>query len=98
MVAVDLNQGSETFRQWCSAVLTRPSQAFYVPKECAVGTLALTDSLFICACGDNVFIPEYDTGIRWNDKEINIKWPIGVNRELLISEKDAKLPLFCDYS
>lgn len=97
VVAVDLNLSSKTFGKWCSVVLSEPTQSFYVPKECAVGTMALEDTTYICNCGDNAFMSEYDCGLRWDDKDIGIIWPNIMCQKPIVSERDGKLPLLREY-
>lgn len=91
VVVVDLRMNNATFGKWCSVILTKPSQSIYIPAGCAVGTMALVDSVFSCACGENIYIPEYDAGIRWNDPDINILWPQCEGITYIISDKDANL-------
>ena len=45
---------------------------------------------------DNVYAPDYDSGISWNDPILNIPWGIDEN-EILVSKKDSKLPFFSDF-
>lgn len=98
VAVVDLRMDSETFGEWSSAILTKPSQSIYIPVGCAVGTMALADSIFVCACGENAFIPEYATGIQWNDEDIAINWPDNEGQGFVISEKDRSLPTFREYT
>ena len=80
-VAVDLRKGSETFGQWYGIEL---SEEF----------LTLDDETeFVYRCTD-LYSPEYDSGILWSDKTLNIDWKFeefGINpEELTISDKDQK--------
>lgn len=97
VAVVDIKPDSATFGKWCSVVLSNPSQSLYIPKEYAVGTMALEDAIFTCACGDNIFMPEYDGGIRWDDNDIGIVWPNKICQKSILSERDEKLPLFKEY-
>lgn len=36
----------------------------------------------------NIYSPEYDSGLLWNDKDVNIQWPLENIEEILLSEKD----------
>lgn len=98
VAVVDLRMDSVTLGEWCSVILTKSSQSIYIPIGCAVGTMALNDSIFVCACGENIFIPEYDAGIRWDDKQIAIVWPDNKGQEYVVSEKDRSLPMFREHS
>ena len=94
-VAVDLRKGSETFGQWYGIELSEENKLmFYVPEGFAHGFLTLDDETeFVYRCTD-LYAPEYDSGILWNDKTLNIDWKFkefGINpEELTISDKDQK--------
>ena len=94
-VAVDLRKDSETFGQWFGVVLSEENKTmFYVPEGFAHGFLTLEDDTeFLYKCTD-LYSPEYDSGILWNDKTINIDWrfeEFGIRlEELTISDKDQK--------
>lgn len=94
-VAVDLRKDSETFGQWFGVVLSEENKMmFYVPEGFAHGFLTLEDDTeFLYKCTD-LYLPEYDSGILWNDKTINIDWrfeEFGISpEELTVSDKDQK--------
>ena len=94
-VAVDLRKDSETFGQWFGVVLSEENKTiFYVPEGFAHRFLTLEDNTeFLYKCTD-VYFPEYDSGILWKDKTINIDWrfeEFGIRpEELTISDKDQK--------
>lgn len=94
-VAVDLRFGSPTFGKWLGFELSEYNHdVLYVPVGFAHGFLALEDnSIFSYKC-TNKYTPEYDSGICFNDPDINIEWPvfkIGGWKNVITSEKDAKL-------
>ena len=92
-VAVDLRKGSKTFGKWYAVKLSSENKLmFYIPEGFAHGFLTLEDETeFTYKCTD-LYAPEYDSGILWNDETINIDWKFeefGINPdELTISEKD----------
>ena len=94
-VAVDLRKGSETFGQWYGIELSEENKLmFYVPEGFAHGFLTLNDETeFVYRCTD-LYAPEYDSGILWSDRTLNIDWKFEEFRinpeELTISEKDQK--------
>ena len=94
-VAVDLRKGSETFGQWYGIELSEENKLmFYVPEGFAHGFLTLDDETeFVYRCTD-LYAPEYDSGILWSDRTLNIDWKFeefGINpEELTISEQDQK--------
>ncbi|MGD9475225.1 MAG: dTDP-4-dehydrorhamnose 3,5-epimerase [Eubacteriaceae bacterium] len=92
-VAVDLRQGSETYGQWAGVMLTEENKTmFYIPEGFAHGFLVVSDeAVFNYKC-TNLYAPEYDGGIRWNDPDVGIEWPLDQVGHVLLSEKDGKLP------
>ncbi|MCR8745459.1 dTDP-4-dehydrorhamnose 3,5-epimerase [Romboutsia lituseburensis] len=90
-VAVDLRKNSPTFGQWDGVVLSAENKRqFYVPEGFAHGFLVLSDeAVFNYKCTD-YYAPEYDSGLLYNDKEVNIKWPLENIEEIILSEKDKK--------
>ncbi|MBU3073209.1 dTDP-4-dehydrorhamnose 3,5-epimerase [Clostridium estertheticum] len=88
-VAVDLRKGSATFGKWEGVILTDENKKqFYVPEGFAHGFLVLSDeAVFNYKCTD-YYAPEYDSGVLWNDEDIDIKWPLGGIDEILLSDKD----------
>ncbi len=101
-VAVDLRKGSSTFGKWYGIELSAENKKiFYIPKDFAHGFLTLEDETeFMYKCTD-LYHPEYDSGIMWNDKEIGIEWNFekyGLKEEeILLSEKDKKHQSFREY-
>ena len=87
-VAVDLRKGSPTYGQWEGVHLSAENKRqFYVPEGFAHGFVVLSDvATFNYKCTD-FYAPEYDGGIPWNDKDVNIQWPIE-GLDILLSEKD----------
>ena len=94
-VAVDLRKSSNTYGKWYGVVLSAENKkSFYVPEGFAHGFLVLSEEAeFAYKCTD-YYHPEEEDGIIWNDDELGITWPISSDMELLISDKDKKLPTF----
>ena len=94
-VAVDLRKKSPTFGQWYGSLLSEENKKmFYVPEGFAHGFLTLEDNTeFQYKCTD-FYYPEYDAGIKWDDCDIDIKWPFKefglMKEELILSEKDGQ--------
>lgn len=88
-VAVDLRKGSPTYSIWEGALLSAENKRqFYVPEGFAHGFLVLSDvAVFNYKC-TNYYAPEYEAGVIYNDKDVNIKWPIEGIDEIILSEKD----------
>ncbi|MDP0488643.1 MAG: dTDP-4-dehydrorhamnose 3,5-epimerase [Fusobacterium sp. JB021] len=93
-VAVDLREGSPTYKKWFSVELSAENKKqFLIPRGFAHGFLTLTDEVEFLYKADNYYNYESDRNIIWNDEEINVNWEI---EEPILSEKDAKAPKLCD--
>lgn len=100
-VAVDLRFGSPTFGKWMGFELSEYNHnILYIPDGFAHGFLALEDdSIFSYKC-TNKYAPEFDSGVRFNDPEIGVEWPVervGGWGKVITSVKDAKLQLFKEF-
>jgi len=97
-VAVDLRKDSRTFGSWYGCILNDENKRqFYVPEGFAHGFLVLSDAAeFVYKCTE-FYHPEDEYGIIWNDKDINIKWPLDKIGKLIQSDKDRKWGTFKDY-
>lgn len=95
-VAVDLRYNSSSFGKWIGEELS-PGKELFIPQRFALGTYALQDSVLECMCGEP-FCEEYDDGIRWDDRDLNISWPIKSDMERpIVSDKDRNLLSFRHY-
>ena len=96
-VAVDIRKNSKTYGKHVAVVLSGENKRqLFVPRGFAHGFVVLSDTATFAYKVDNIYAPDHDAGIRWNDKELNIQWGIE-NSEVLVSEKDSKLPLFSGF-
>ncbi len=93
-VAVDLRKGSPTYGQWEGIILSEENKRqFYVPEGFAHGFLVMSEeAVFNYKC-TNYYAPEFDGGIKWNDSDIGIEWPVEGIEEILLSEKDKNQKL-----
>lgn len=97
-VVVDLRKESSTFGKWQGFYLDDNNKhVLYVPKGFAHGFLVLSDKAIFSYIADEKYSPQNDSGIIWNDKQLNISWPIDKVESLIISEKDLKLQTFYDF-
>lgn len=100
-VIVDLRPDSLTYGQWRGFDLTGENQVeLYIPQYFGHGYLVIEDSVVSYKCGE-VFYGEGDSGIMYNDTDINILWPfekIGGIENMIISEKDQNLMSFKEYT
>ena len=89
-VAVDIRRGSPTYAKWVGIELSAENhRQLFIPRGFAHGFITLTDDVEVLYKADNLYAPEYDGNIRWDDPEIGIKWPIA---PVVLSEKDAAAP------
>lgn len=97
-VAVDLRKDSRTFGDWYGCILNDENRRqFYVPEGFAHGFLVLSNQAeFVYKCTE-FYHPEDECGIIWNDKDINIKWPLDKIESLIQSDKDKKWKTFKEY-
>lgn len=94
-VCVDLRKGSKTYGKWEGVILSaEKGNMFMIPRGFAHGFVVLSESATFCYKCDEVYHPEDEGGILWNDPNINIKWPF--KGTPLLSEKDQTHPLLKD--
>ncbi len=90
-VAVDLRKNSPTFKKWVGVELSEDNHyMLYIPAGFGHAFLTLSEEAEVMYKTTEEYSKEHDSGIRWNDPEINITWGI---KDPILSEKDAKLPL-----
>ena len=94
---VDIRKESPLFGRWISEELSEDNNLeLLVPAGFAFGTLAMGDSLLSCICGER-FYAEYDSGIRWDDPDIAVRWPLSRGQKPILSEKDKTLQFLKEY-
>ena len=90
-VCVDLRKDSPTYGKWEAVVLSaEKGNQFMIPKGFAHGFLVLSESATFCYKCDELYRPEDEGGVMWNDQSIDIKWP--ACDCVVLSEKDEKHP------
>ncbi|SFS84650.1 dTDP-4-dehydrorhamnose 3,5-epimerase [Paenibacillus sp. 453mf] len=91
-VAVDIRKGSPNYGEWYGLELSESNKTqLLIPKGFAHGFITLTDDVEVQYKCDEVYSPELDGSILWNDPDINVTWPS--NMTPILSDKDAKAPL-----
>lgn len=100
-VAVDMREGSPTYGQWEGVVLSAENKRqFFIPRGFAHGFLVLSDYAEFCYKCDDIYHPNDEGGLMWNDRAIGVEWPAMDGDDafdeskLVLSEKDTKHPAF----
>lgn len=95
-VAVDLREGSPTYGKWEGVVLSaKNKRQFFIPRGFAHGFLVLSDMAEFCYKCDDIYYPNDEGGLMWNDPAIGIEWPALQGDEkfddskIILSEKDC---------
>ena len=94
-VAVDIRKSSPTFGEWTSVILDNfKKRIFWIPVGFAHGFLALEENSEVLYKASGLWSQAHDRSIRWDDKNININWPLkDINfLEPKLSEKDSNAP------
>ncbi len=93
-VAVDVRPGSPTFGRWYGTNLSSENQLMmYIPPGFAHGFQTLSEEAHFCYKCTAEYDRESEGGIRWDDPDLAIPWPLPGTR---VSEKDASLPFLKD--
>ena len=95
-VAVDIRKSSPTFGKYVAVELSEENnRQLFIPRGFAHGFLVLSDEAVFTYKVDNVYAPQADAGIMYNDPQVGIEWP-KLDCKFLLSEKDTKHPLLKD--
>jgi len=95
-VAVDIRQGSDTYGQHVAVELTAENKKqMFVPRGFAHGFIVLSESATFAYKVDNYYSPECDSGLAYNDPQLNINWQLPSD-QLQLSAKDIQQPSFAD--
>ena len=86
-VCVDLRANSPTYGKWEGVILSaEKGNQIMIPRGFAHGFVVLSETATFCYKCDELYHPEDEGGIMWNDPEVGIDWPY--KDEPLLSEKD----------
>ena len=88
-VAVDLRRGSPTFGKWVGFRLAADERRMaWIPRGFAHGFLALSEPAEVLYKLDELWAPEHERTIAWNDPTIGVRWPL--QGEPVLSDKDRR--------
>jgi len=95
-IAVDIRKNSKTYGQHVAVLLSGENKRqLFVPRGFAHGFAVLSETAIFSYKVDNTYAPEYDAGIKYDDKDLNIDWGL-TEDEVKLSAKDKKLISFKD--
>ena len=93
-VAVDIRPSSPTWGMHYSVILSGEIQnQLYIPPGFAHGFVVVSETALVAYKCTEFYHPADEGGIRWNDPELGIGWPL---KNVLVSSKDAVLPFLKD--
>ena len=96
-VAVDLRKDSDTYGNHFSIILSEENKKqLFIPRGFAHGYAVLEDNTIFQYKCDNFYSPENESGIKYDDRDLNIDWKI-LSKEIILSEKDTKLKPFKEF-
>lgn len=94
-VAVDLRRGAATCGRHASVVLSaRAGNQLLVPVGFAHGFMTLEPDTEVLYKVSDYYAPEHDRGVRWDDPDLAIPWPLAAGAAAVLSPKDSGLPAF----
>jgi dTDP-4-dehydrorhamnose 3,5-epimerase len=94
-VAVDIRRSSPTFGRWVGFNLSEANRRMaWIPPGFAHGLLALSETVDVLYKMTELWAPELDRTIIWNDPQVGVRWP--VQRAPILSGKDAKAPTLAE--
>ena len=95
-VAVDIRKSSPTFGRHIMVELSGDNKRqLFIPRGFAHGFVVLSPEAVFTYKVDNPYAPQHEAGIRWDDPELAIQWPIDP-KDVLTSDKDLRQPLLRD--
>ena len=93
-VAIDIRKESPTYGKWLSVILSAENgNMLYAPEGFAHGFCVLSDIAEVVYKTTNIYSPQAEAGIIWNDEDLNIEWPV---KDLILSDRDREWPALKD--
>jgi dTDP-4-dehydrorhamnose 3,5-epimerase len=89
-VMVDIRKDSATYKRWLSMEVSyENNRMLFIPPGFAHGFVALSEEVHLLYKCTEEFDPVLDAGIRWDDPDIGVNWPV---QDPIVSDKDKSLP------
>ena len=96
-VVLDLRKDSKTYGIFETTLLSEENKKqLFIPKGFTHGFVVLSETAIFSYKVDNYYNPEAESGIIWDDHDLNIDWKIN-KAEIIVSEKDTKLSTFNNF-
>ncbi|KAB1153285.1 dTDP-4-dehydrorhamnose 3,5-epimerase [Tenacibaculum aiptasiae] len=96
-IAVDIRIGSPTYGKHIAVELSEKNKRqLFIPRGFAHGFAVLSEEAIVSYKVDNNYAPDYESGIKWDDKQLKINWKLN-SEEVILSEKDKDLLSFKDF-
>ena len=93
-VAVDLRRSSPTFGRWVGTVLSGENhRQIWIPPGFAHGFYVMSDSADLLYKCTDLYAPQHDRTLKWDDPEVAIEWPVAGTAPLLSPKDEAGVPL-----
>lgn len=94
-IVVDIRKDSPTYLKWEAFELSEKNFfSLLVPQGFAHGFCTLEPNTEVQYKVDNFYMPAHEKGIRWNDPDLNIPWPV---KDPILSQKDSQLPFVSNF-
>jgi len=95
-VAVDIRRGSPTFGRWTAVVISAGNKRlFWIPEGFAHGFVVLSERVVFHYLCTAPYLREADAGLRWDDAQLAIDWPVSAP---LLSDKDEPAPFLAEFA
>ena len=96
-VVVDMRRSSTRFGHWFGVELNSKNQyMLWVPPGFAHGYFTLSDSADVLYKCTDYYAPQHERAVRWSDPRLGVEWPLPLDKEPILSPKDAVAPLLAD--
>lgn len=97
-VVVDVRKNSPTKGKWKGfELLAEENKSIYIPKGFAHGFISLAEETRVTYICSGKYSAGTDSGIVWDDSDLNIEWPIENKDKIILSERDKRLQSYKEF-